>query len=208
AMFFFGARAGEGAELVAVVMIVGEGAELEEVPDTVVLEFQLRAAGNVARKQRETDVRTGAQFLEQLDHAGEQFAFAPRQFAREKMGVAVEERSDIFIRDRDFVLLENADDDPEVGHAGDLDVVQVIVDAVAFLKRDNERVHAGAAGVDERTVNIEKQKALGHYRFWRAPRCRRPNIWDTTARVPPNITARGCASSARRPCCRGTQQGQ
>ena len=43
-VFFFRARAGECAKLVAVVVIVRESAELEKVPDAIMTELQLRAA--------------------------------------------------------------------------------------------------------------------------------------------------------------------
>src|SRR5213594_1416426 len=75
AMFFFGARPGEGAELVAIVVIVGKRAEFEKVPDAVMPELQLRAARHVSGQKGEDQMFSRPQFLEQLEDAGKQFAF-------------------------------------------------------------------------------------------------------------------------------------
>ena len=42
-------------------------------------------------------MRPRLQFFEQLEHAGEQFAFAARQLEREKMYVAIQERAHVFV---------------------------------------------------------------------------------------------------------------
>ncbi len=55
-MFFLSPCPGEGPQLVAIVMIIGESAELEEMPYPVVLEFQLGAARNVSGQQRQNEV--------------------------------------------------------------------------------------------------------------------------------------------------------
>src|SRR5438477_9511215 len=122
AMFFFSARPGERAELVAIVVIIGKRAEFKKMPDPVMLEFQLRAARDVAGEEREHEMRARPEFLEQLKNARKQFPFPARQFERKKMHVAVEERGDVLVRRWDFVFLQNADDDAGIGHAGDLNV--------------------------------------------------------------------------------------
>ncbi len=57
------------------------------------------------------------------------------------------------------MLVEYADDDARIGHTRDFDVAQVIGDAEALSKGGFERVHAGAARMDERSINVEKKEA-------------------------------------------------
>jgi len=56
-VFLLCACASKSAELVPVAVIVGKRAEFEEMPDAVVLEFKLRAAGDIPREKRQHDVR-------------------------------------------------------------------------------------------------------------------------------------------------------
>ena len=84
------ARAGERAELVAIVMIVGERAELEEVPETVALQFQLRAACDVAREQGENAIRFCFHTSEDFGDAGKNLAVQLRQQTREKIDIFIE----------------------------------------------------------------------------------------------------------------------
>src|SRR6187551_2759240 len=55
-VFLLCACASKSAELVPVAVIVGKRAEFEEMPDAVVLEFKLRAAGDIPREKRQHDV--------------------------------------------------------------------------------------------------------------------------------------------------------
>lgn len=61
AMDFCGAVACEFSEFVSVVMVVGKGAELEEVMDPVVLEFEFSAALEVAGEKAEGDMGHGVE---------------------------------------------------------------------------------------------------------------------------------------------------
>src|SRR5216684_5729361 len=110
-MFFFGSRTGKWAELVAVVVIVSKRAKFEKMPDAVMLELELCATGDVSGKKTKHEVFPRLQFPKQLEHARKQIAFAARQFERKKMHVAVEKRGDVFVGRRDFVLLQNAEND-------------------------------------------------------------------------------------------------
>src|SRR5205809_7292326 len=51
------ARASERSEPVTISMIIGERAKLKKVPDTVMLELELRAAGYIASKKRQHEMR-------------------------------------------------------------------------------------------------------------------------------------------------------
>src|SRR5438067_11098264 len=51
------ARASERSKPVTISMIIGERTEFKKVPDTVMLELKLRAAGYIASKKRQHEMR-------------------------------------------------------------------------------------------------------------------------------------------------------
>src|ERR1043165_7029295 len=55
-MLFFCARPGKCSEPVPIMVIVGKGAEFKEMPDPVMTELKLSAAGEIAGKESEDDV--------------------------------------------------------------------------------------------------------------------------------------------------------
>jgi len=75
-MLFFRARAGKCSKFVPIVVIVGEGAEFKKMPDTVMTEFELCAARDVAGEQAEHEMFSRFQSFKQLKHAGKKFSFA------------------------------------------------------------------------------------------------------------------------------------
>src|SRR6266478_5063657 len=165
-MFFFGPRTGKRAKLVAVLVIFSKCAKFKKMPDAVMLELELCASGDVPGKETKHELFSRLQFPEQFEHAGKQIAFAARQLEREKMHVAVEKRGHVFVGCQDFVLPQNAENDSGIGHAGDLDVVQIVVNSVALGQRELERVHARAARMHQCAVNIEEKKALCDCQLW------------------------------------------
>jgi hypothetical protein len=80
-------------------------------------------------------MRPGLQLFEQLEHAREQVAYAARQFEREKMHIAVQKGTDIFVRRWNFMFVQYADNDSRIGHARDFNVVKIIGDAEALRER-------------------------------------------------------------------------
>ena len=58
------------------------------------------------------------------------------------------------------MLVKDAEDNSRVGHARDLDVVQIVIDSEPLFKCKYQRVDARAAGMDQRAVDVEKQQAL------------------------------------------------
>src|SRR6202045_2024848 len=120
-MFFLRTCPSKTTEFVAIMVIIGKCAEFKKMPDSVMLELELRAARDIAGQERENKMRAGFQAFEQLENAGKKCAFPARQFLGKKMHVAVEKGADVFVRLRNLVLFQNADDDAGVGHAGDLD---------------------------------------------------------------------------------------
>src|SRR5690242_17916283 len=59
AVLLLGPGARERAELVTIVMIVGKGAKLEEVPNPVMAKFQLGTARNIASQKRQDNMLPG-----------------------------------------------------------------------------------------------------------------------------------------------------
>ena len=165
AVLFFRAGTGKRSEFIPIVVVVGESAEFKKMPDAVVTKFELCAARDVAGEKPEHEMFSRFQSFEQLEHAGKKVSFAPGQFEREKMDVAVEKRGDVFGGRRDFVFLQDAGYNSGIGHPGDFDIVQVIFDSEAFGQRELKRLDSGAAGMNEGAVDIEKEKALSNFEF-------------------------------------------
>src|SRR5882762_6403585 len=150
------ARASERSEPVTISMIIGERAKFKKVPDTVMLELELRAAGYIASKKRQHEMRPRLEAPKQVQNARKQFAFATWQFERKKMHIAIEKGAHVFVRRRNFMLVQYADDDARVGHAGNFDIVQIVSDTETFFEGRFKRMHTCAARVDQRSIDIEK----------------------------------------------------
>src|SRR5438270_6569349 len=162
AVLFLGPGTGKRSELVAIVVIVGEGAEFKKMPNAVVVEFELCAAGNVAGEQPEDKMFSRFQLFKELKHARKKIAFATWQFEREKMDVTVKKCGDVVGGGRDFVFVQDADDDSGIGHAGDFDIVEVVLGAEALGECKLERLNPGAAGMNQGAVDVEKEEAVLH----------------------------------------------
>ncbi len=162
AVLFLGASAGEVAELVTIVMIVGVGPKLEIVPDAVVRELEFGSAFQVAREQGEDDVGARLERLEQSNDPGQETALGRRKLLGEEVEIAVEKRRQILRRLRNFVRCEHAPGDAGIRASGDLDGGQIVVDPEAFSKAAPQRPFAGAAGSQQRAIDIEEDQLFGH----------------------------------------------
>ena len=58
------------------------------------------------------------------------------------------------------MLVKDAEDNSRVGHAGNLDIVQVIIDSEPFFECNHQRVDTRAARMDQGAVYVEEQKAF------------------------------------------------
>src|SRR5207244_7722304 len=112
-----GPGAGESPKLVAVAVVVSKRAKFKKMPHPIMLEFQARAARDISREQRKHYMRPRLEAFEQLEHARKEFAFPARQFQRQEMHVAVQERADVFVSRGNLVLFQNAQGDSRIGHA-------------------------------------------------------------------------------------------
>lgn len=135
AMLFLCPGASNGSKPVAVVMVVGKGAEFKEVPDAIVFQFQLRTARDIPGEKRQHQMRPRLQSFEQVEHAWKELARPARQFEREKMHITVQKGADVFVRIWNLMFVQDADDDSRIGHARDFDVLKIIGDAEALGER-------------------------------------------------------------------------
>ena len=58
------------------------------------------------------------------------------------------------------MLVKDAEDNSRVGHARNLDVVEIVIDSEPLLECKNQRVDACAARVDQRSIDVEEEKSL------------------------------------------------
>ena len=89
AVFLVGAFFGEVAELITVVVIVGEGTELEVVPGAVVAEFDFGTAGEIAGEEGEDDLWFLVELGEERDDSGEELASGLGDFDGEMVQVSI-----------------------------------------------------------------------------------------------------------------------
>lgn len=74
--------------------------------------------------------------------------------------VAVEETGKVFLGGGQPKFPKDAPHNPAVGAASEIDVLEGAVDREGAEQRGAERAHAGAAGGDEGTIDIPKQKCV------------------------------------------------
>lgn len=122
-----GPRPGEGGQLVAVVVVIGKGPELEIVEDVVVLEFQLGPAADIAGEEALREVGAAADLVEDVDDARIDGAIrAPLgESAGQGREVAVQEKGDVIEGGVAPVFAEDLHGDGAVGATGDLDAGEV-----------------------------------------------------------------------------------
>ena len=152
---------GERAELVPVMMIVGERAELEVVPHAVVPQLDLRAAREIAREQREHDVGARLERVEQRQDARQQAARRARDFLREMVQVAIEKSRDVFRRRRQPVRGQHLAHDAGIRAARDLDGRKIVINPEAVAEPEAQRALPRAAGGQQGAVDVEQEKFVG-----------------------------------------------
>jgi hypothetical protein len=161
-VFFPRAQLRERPELVPIVMVVGEGAELEEIPDAVVRELQLRAPPQIAGQETEDILRSRSQAKQQFLHSRQERSLASWQFTGQKFDIEIEERGRCLFARFNLLFPQNLVDDAGIGLPGDFHAVQIVGNAELLLQHSLERLDAGAAGINQRAVNVEKEKAFGN----------------------------------------------
>ena len=64
------------------------------------------------------------------------------------MDVTVEKSGNVFGVRRNFVLLQDADDNAGIRHPRDFDIPEIVLDSKPFFERAFQRFDARASGVD------------------------------------------------------------
>lgn len=154
------AAEGVGSELVAELAVVGEGTEGKVVPQTVVAEFRAGAALDVAGEQALGDVGTCAGGGQECAHARKDAGVGIGELGGQFGEVAVEETGKVFLGGGQPKFPKDAPHNPAVGAASEIDVLEGAVDREGAEQRGAQRAHAGAAGGDEGTIDIPKQKCV------------------------------------------------
>lgn len=148
-------------ELVAIVMIVGKGAEFEKIREPVICEFQFRPAFQVAGQKTEHILRARLQPQQQFPYAWQDGSIALGKLAGQKFHVEIEEgRGRLLIHD-DILLAQNLVNDSGVSFARDLDPVQIVGNPKLLFEHILERLEPRTPGIDQRPIDVEEKKALG-----------------------------------------------
>jgi hypothetical protein len=152
---FQGARTGETPQFVPVMMIIGEGAELEIVPHAVMRQLQLRTACEVPGEQTDNDVIPLFQCFEQLENAWQQTSWSHRKQHREPVKVAVEKRGQILRGLGDAMFSKDLLCDPGIGASGDVDLFEIVIDSETVFETENQCPFTGSATRQKSAVDIE-----------------------------------------------------
>lgn len=160
ARMFAGAAEGVGAEVVAMLAVVGEGAEREEIPEAVVGEFDAGGTADVAGEEGLGDVGPGGGGSEEGWHAGENRGTGMMELGRKAREVAVEVAEEIFFGIGYAVADEDLAEDDAVGAAGEVDICEVGGDAEEFKQRRAQGADAGAGRGDKGAVDIPEQESF------------------------------------------------
>src|SRR5437773_12493313 len=76
------------------------------------------------------------------------------------MHVAIEERAHVLVGRRNFMLVQDADNNSGIRHASNLDDVQIIIDTETLFEGAFESSNARATRLDQCAVDIKQAKAL------------------------------------------------
>src|SRR4029077_2067764 len=76
------------------------------------------------------------------------------------MHVAIKERAYVLVGRRNFVFVQDADNNSGIRHASNLDVVQIIIDTETLFEGACECSNARATRMDQCAVDIKKEEAL------------------------------------------------
>ena len=163
AVFLVGSCFGEVAELIAVVVIVGEGAELEVVPEAVVAEFDFGTAGKIASEEGEDDICSLVELCEERDDSGEELASGLGDFDGQMVQVSIQKGGDVFDGLGKLMSGENFASDPRVGPSSHVDVGKVILDAEVAMKAEAKGPYTSSTRGEDRAVDVEEKKFFrGH----------------------------------------------
>ena len=150
------ALAGHDSNLAAILVVVGEGAGAEVVPELVMAELELRAQTDIASEQ--TDARRLRQRVEVPDQFGnslEHRSAQLREHVIEPKNVVVEKLRKILRTRFDAVEAEKVADDRGIGAAGEFQFFAAGMHIEDMGENSRESFLAGAAAINEGAVDVE-----------------------------------------------------
>ncbi len=145
-------------EPVAVHMVVGEGAELEVVPDAVVRELQLRAALDVSGQEAEHAIRPRLERIKQRHNPRQNPPLPPRQFTGEVMDITVEKIRDVLRRGRNRMRREHLAHDRAVRGTGEGNRGEIVIHPEPLVETKPQRMLACPPRKQQRPVDVEKDE--------------------------------------------------
>ena len=152
----------KGSEKIAIVMVIGEGAEFEKIPNAVVRELKLRAATQIAGQKSKHILRTGLQTGQQFSNAGQKRSLPLRQLIDQKFKILLEKGGRIFLGHSDIQFAQNLVDDAGISPARNFDAGKIVGHPEFVPKHRFERSDAGPLGIDKSAVDVEEEEAFCH----------------------------------------------
>lgn len=151
---------GGGGDVVALLVVVGEPAEMERLPQAEFAELDLCAELDVAGEQAEHGwLRQGLKVVDELSHAATFLAVELVQHVVEPEDVILEEPAEISRRFRQTVDAEKLTDKAHVRAPGELHLFRAVMQVELRGERPRERFRARAARMHQRAVNVEQNQS-------------------------------------------------
>lgn len=149
----------DARDLVAIFMVIGEGARRELLPEIEVAQFDFGTELDVAREETEEGwLGQGLQLAEERPDARTFLGFAPGEEVVEPEDVAVEESREVFAGGRKVFELEKLPHETDIGAAREPELFGAVGEVELGGEHPGEGFHPGAAGADQRAVYIEKHQ--------------------------------------------------
>jgi len=150
---------GDARNLVAILMVIGEGAGRKLLPEIEVTQFDFGTELDIAGEEAEEWwLRQGLQLAQERPDARTSCGFILGEKVIEPEDVAIEEAREVLAGGRNAVPCETLAHETEIGAAREAHMLGAVGE-VEFGGEDfGEGFHPGAAGADKGSVNIEKHQ--------------------------------------------------
>ena len=157
-------RVRHGDEVVALDGVVGERPPREVLPHVEGRQLDLGGGAEVAGEQRQPDVVAAGEGLEQRADTGQQAAASVARLLdllaqRDAIRLAESIEPVLVDVDGSAGVGQRVPHDDAVGAAGQVDLLQRVLESMGLGKGARHRARAGAAGEDQRPVDIEQQQS-------------------------------------------------
>ena len=149
--------AGDGRDLIAVLVIVAEASDRELLPQAVGAKLQFGSQPDVARQQADDGFRNHRPTrLEKRPHSGTPLSGMLRQHLGEEDEIGIEETGHVLLRFRKRVMPEELPDQRRIRPAVKAHVGRSAGKAKYRLGRPGEGLDSSAPGPDQRPIDVEQ----------------------------------------------------